>query len=588
MRFEFRSALMLAAAVCSACTDHAPTSPSIRGSQTASSSVTVTSANPNTAPQDTTINSHVYGSGFDRGSKAQWAQNGVPSPDVKTNSTQYVSSTELIANISIASIATAGSYDIAVTTSNGIKGIGSELFIVSARPVASVAVNPTSANMAVSSSLGFTATTYDKAGKVLTGRFVSWASSDVSVATVSASGLVTALAPGSATIIATSEGVSGTAAVSVIAIPTGTLAFTSLNLGSVHSCALTSTGTAYCWGYNANGQLGNGSTADSPVPVAVAGNLSFSAISPGYWATCGIATGSAAYCWGQNVSGLFGDGTGNNSLTPVPAASGLSVAVLSQGDQHTCGLSGPGTPYCWGWNHYGQIGNSSTTDSPVPVAVSGGLAFSTIGTSGPADHSCGLTGSGAAYCWGLNSAGQIGGPTSALCKLPLSKTATVSCAIVPVAVAGGLNFVAASAGYSHTCGVTAGGAAYCWGDNSAGELGDGTTTNRSSPVAVAGGLTFSAISAGTRFSCGLASSGAVYCWGENKNGQLGDGTNSARANPTAVSGGISFSIVKAGSHHVCGISTTGTAYCWGANLHSQLGNGASADSYSPVKVADQP
>src|SRR6266566_3873563 len=538
MRFEFRSALMLAAAVCSACTDHAPTSPSIRGSQTASSSVTVTSANPNTAPQDTTINSHVYGSGFDRGSKAQWAQNGVPSPDVKTNSTQYVSSTELIANISIASIATAGSYDIAVTTSNGIKGIGSELFIVSARPVASVAVSPTSANMAVSSSLAFTATTYDKAGKVLTGRFVSWASSDVSVATVSASGLVTALAPGSATIIATSEGVSGTAAVSVIAIPTGTLAFTSLNLGSVHSCALTSTGTAYCWGYNANGQLGNGSTADSPVPVAVAGNLSFSAISPGYWATCGIATGSAAYCWGQNVSGLFGDGTGNNSLTPVPAASGLSVAVLSQGDQHTCGLSGPGTPYCWGWNHYGQIGNSSTTDSPVPVAVSGGLAFSTIGTSGPADHSCGLTGSGAAYCWGLNSAGQIGGPTSALCKLPLSKTATVSCAIVP--------------------------------------------------VAVAGGLTFSAISAGTRFSCGLASSGAVYCWGENKNGQLGDGTNSARANPTAVSGGISFSIVKAGSHHVCGISTTGTAYCWGANLHSQLGNGASADSYSPVKVADQP
>ena len=588
MRFESRSALMLLAAILSACTDHAPTTPIIRASQTASGSVTVTSANPNSAPQDTTINSHVFGSGFDRGSKAQWAQNGVSSPDVKTNSTQYVSSTELIANITIASIATAGSYDIAVTTSNGIKGIGSELFIVSTRPVASVAVSPTSANIAVSSSLGLTATTYDKAGKVLTGRLISWTTSDGSVATVSASGLVTAVAPGNATVTATSEGVSGTAAVTVIAIPTGSLAFTTLSTGSTHTCALTSGGAAYCWGYNANGQLGNGATADSPVPVAVAGNLSFSALSPGYWATCGIATGSAAYCWGQNVSGLFGDGTGNNSLTPVPAASGLSVSVLTQGDQHTCGLNGAGGPYCWGWNRYGQLGNGSTTDSPVPVAVSGGLTFSTISTSGPADHSCGLTGSGAAYCWGLNSAGQIGGPTSALCKLPLSTTATVPCALVPVAVAGGLNFVAVSTGYSHTCGVTAGGAAYCWGDNSVGELGDGTTTNRASPVAVAGGLSFSAISAGTRFSCGLATSGAVYCWGENTHGQLGDGTNIARANPTAVSGGISFSLVRTGSHHSCGISTTGTAYCWGANLHSQLGDGATADSYSPVKVANQP
>jgi len=588
MKLGLLGALTLLAVICSACTDRAPTALGIRASQTSTATVTVTTVSPNNAPQDTTIDSHVYGSGFDRGSKAQWAQNGVSSPDVKTNSTQYVSATELIANITIASTAAAGSYDVAVTTSKGIKGIGSELFIISTRPVATVAVSPISANIAASSSLEFTAITYDKAGKVLTGRFVSWASSDVSVATVSASGLVTGVAPGNATIIATSEGVSGTAAVIVSAIPTGTLAFTTLSVGSLHTCALTSAGAAYCWGYNANGQLGNGSTADSPAPVAVAGNLSFSAISPGYWATCGIATGSAAYCWGQNVSGLFGDGTSNNSLTPVPAGSGLSVAALTQGDQHTCALNGAGSPYCWGWNHYGQLGNGSTTDSPVPLAVSGGLTFSTVTSSGPADHNCGLTGSGAAYCWGLNSAGQIGGPTSALCKLPLSKTATVACALDPVAVAGGLNFVSISVGYAHTCGVTAGGAAYCWGDNSVGELGDGTTTNRASPVAVAGGLTFSAISAGTRFSCGLATSGAVYCWGENTHGQLGDGTNVARANPTAVSGGVSFSLVKAGSHHACGISTTATAYCWGANLHSQLGDGATADSNSPVKVAYQP
>src|SRR5882672_9393859 len=199
MRLGLLSALVLLAAVCSACSDHAPTAPGIRASPSGSGSVTVTSANPNNAPQDTTVNLHVFGSGFDRGSKAQWGQNGVASPEVTTNSTQYVSSTELIANITIASTATAGSYDIAVTTSKGIKGIGSELFIISARPVASVAVSPSTATMAVSSTFGLTATTYDKAGKVLTGRLVTLTTSDAAVATVSASGLVTALAQGSAT-----------------------------------------------------------------------------------------------------------------------------------------------------------------------------------------------------------------------------------------------------------------------------------------------------------------------------------------------------------------------------------------------------
>src|SRR6267143_2760717 len=154
MRLGLLSALVLLAAVCSACSDHAPTAPGIRASPSGSGSVTVTSANPNNAPQDTTINSHVFGSGFDRGSRAQWAHNGVASPEVTTNSTQYVSSTELIANITIASTATAGSYDIAVTTSKGIKGIGSELFTVDTRAVSKVTVSPTSANMASTSTLG--------------------------------------------------------------------------------------------------------------------------------------------------------------------------------------------------------------------------------------------------------------------------------------------------------------------------------------------------------------------------------------------------------------------------------------------------
>ena len=588
-QFFFPLAAMLSlAAGFSACSDRTPTGVGFRASKSGSTSVTVTSAAPDSTLQDTTLNVHVFGSGFDRGSKAQWAQSGVVSPNVTTNSTQYVSSTELAANITVAVTASPGSYDIMVTTAQGIKGIGTELFTISSRPVATVTVTPAAVTMASTSTFGLTATTYDHAGKVLTGRLVAWSTSNPAAATVSSTGLVTAQSPGTATITATSEGVSGTSAVTVTSIPSGNLVFSALTTGSTHTCGIAG-GAAYCWGYDGDGQVGNGSTSAAvPLPAAVSGGLSFAALSAGYWATCGIASSGPAYCWGANVTGLFGNGSQTNSLTPVPAASGLALAALYQGDQHTCGLTPGGAAYCWGWNRYGQLGNGSTTDSPVPAAVSGGLTFATISTSGPADHTCGVTTGGSAYCWGFNRSGQIGAPTSGVCTLPLDRKGTVPCAWAPVAVSGGLTFTAVSAGYSHTCGIATGGAAYCWGDNSAGELGDGTTTNRSMPVAVAGGLTFTAVSVGLRASCGLAPSGAAYCWGTNAHGDLGDGTNITRTTPVAVLGAISFVTVGVGSGQVCGLTAGGTAYCWGENLRGQLGNGTTTDSYTPVKVAGQP
>ena len=458
--FRLATLLLLGVAF-SACTDRTPTGVPLRASSSSSTSVTVTSAAPNSALQDTTIDVHVFGSGFDRGSKAQWGQSGVVSPNVTTNSTQFVSSTELAANITVAVTASPGAYDILVTTSHGTKGIGTELFTIASRPVATLTVSPTAATMASTSTLGLTAITYDHAGKVLTGRLVTWATSNPAAASVSSTGLVTAQSPGTATITATSEGVSGTSAITVTAIPSGTLAFSALSTGSTHTCGLVS-GAAYCWGYNGDGQVGNGSTSAAvALPALVSTGLSFAALSAGYWATCGIASSGSADCWGANVTGLFGNGSQTNSLTPVPAASGLTLAALYQGDQHTCGLTPGGVAYCWGWNHYGQLGNGSTTDSPVPVAVSGNLTFATISTSGPADHTCGVTTGGSAYCWGINQSGQIGASTSGACALPLNRKATVPCAMAPVAVSGGLTFTAVSVGYSHTCGLSASGAAYC-------------------------------------------------------------------------------------------------------------------------------
>src|SRR5207249_3094844 len=149
-------------------------------------------------------------------------------------------------------------------------------------------------------------------------------------------------------------------------------------------------------------------------------------------------------------------------------------------------------------------------------------------------------------CWGANGDGQLGDGTT---------TDRSS----PVLVAGGLSFAAVSAGgragvINHTCGVTSAGAGYCWGDNFYGQLGDATTTDRSSPVLVAGGVTFAAVRAGGIHSCGVTAVGAAYCWGYNGLGELGDGTTTDRPSPGLVAGGVSFNAVRAGGIHSCGVT----------------------------------
>ena len=276
----------------------------------------------------------------------------------------------------------------------------------------------------------------------------------------------------------------------------GGLTFASLSASTLgQPCAISTSGEAYCWGGSAttptlvpggftfaqiNGPCGvttSGAAycgiSASTAPTLVPGGLTFAAVTVGGAQTCGVTTKGVAYCWGENGSGQLGDGTTTNRLVPTPVAGALEFATLSAGWAWTCGITTTGVAYCWGGSAYGALGDGSTTNRLVPTPVAGGLTFATI--SAGDGHTCGVTLNGEAYCWGFNAYGQLG-------------DGTTTNQIVPTRVTGG-PFAMVSAGptvpfFGHTCGVTTSGEVYCWGDNFAGELGDGTTTQRLVPTRV--------------------------------------------------------------------------------------------------------
>ena len=355
--------------------------------------------------------------------------------------------------------------------------------------------------------------------------------------------------------------------------------------GVRHSCALYASGTVWCWGENAKGQLGNGeqsSNAYSTVPVRVLGIDDAVAIAAGWEHSCAVHGTGEVSCWGDDTNGELGDGEIRDfQATPSKVVSINDAVSVSAGHWHTCALHESGRASCWGSDHDGQLGNGSVGDefdSAVPVEVVD--ISDAVAVSAGGEHTCALHSSGEVSCWGDNWRGELGD----------GRAGIEFDSGVPVKVSGVSDAVALAAGDFSTCAVRESGGVSCWGTNAYGDLGTGQGNElpfSATPLNVFGVNDVISASTGGSYTCALHEGGNISCWGVNNFGQLGTSSVETPFStlPIAIRHIDDATRIAAGSGHVCVIRESGGVHCWGANYHGQLGIGAdSGVSYERVQV----
>jgi hypothetical protein len=423
-----------------------------------------------------------------------------------------------------------------------------------------VYINPEGvpSSLEVGQAFQLTATVRDKDGNsILNAR--SWQSSNPAVATIDASGVVRAVAPGTTSIQLTVVALTSSA-LTITVRPVGPiltyLQVSTLGTGAASTCAMTPADELYCWGAS----YGN-SPARIPGTVPRLTNIVVS-----YNTGCGLAADGQAWCWGSNENGEFGVATTSITKSPIAPAGGslrFRQITLGQGGTYLCGIAIDRTGYCWGDNRYGQLGIGSKGGIvPTPTPIVGGPRWATLAAEG--DHTCGIVDSGETYCWGQNDWGQLGDGTQ-------------TNALTPVAVRAPARFAKVDVGAQHSCALTDDGRAFCWGRGDTGNIGvSNALISYSVPQRVDGAVAFVELSAGTEETCARNLEGAAYCWGLNQYYDMGIGSVWSQPTPAAVSTNIRFSSLHAGSTFRCGIELgTDYAVCWGGNEFGQLGRGTS-------------
>lgn len=373
------------------------------------------------------------------------------------------------------------------------------------------------------------------------------------------------------------------AGASVAQLVTGvTQAVRSVAAGAKHTCVVQGAGEVWCWGDNQAGQLG-APGAGSHLARKVALPVTALTVAAGTSHACALLVDRTVRCWGSNGDGQIGAPLTTAQTEVAQAVAGVTDAVqVAAGGSHSCVVSMSGNAYCWGRNVAGQLGNGNAAIaySTTPLAVVGGGVYEAI-AAGDA-HTCAVRTDGYMACWGASNAHQLGTGTSTASPTP-----------TPQLLSSMPKTTGLAAGGAHTCGLTKGGAVRCWGSRASGETGDGTVsaTARTTPYGVSGLSAVGAIdvAAGVDHSCAVTAYGVVKCWGLGSSGQLGNGSFSATPvlRPTDVIGITNAVEVVAGDYHTCARLATGMVKCWGANNLWQLGNGGTANSATPVALSGQ-
>lgn len=374
----------------------------------------------------------------------------------------------------------------------------------------------------------------------------------------------------------------------------------SISPGQTHVCGIKkSDDTLWCWGGNSHGQIGTGDTQARPLPYQVmAGAITtWAEVAAGHHHTCAISKEDATlWCWGNNETGQLGIGSTSHQSRPVKISHDRGWQQVAAGRGHTCATDKDAVFHCWGLNTRGQLGIGSNININQPRLFDPSPNWHLIDSGH--DHSCGLKGETPPYslwCSGYNHYGQVGtGSTSGQAKLVQLSADTGSDILN--------GWATLSTGPRHSCAIAINGAAkrlFCWGDNSRGQLGDNVNLGNvpqhwwpgTSTEVMAGATDWQSVSAGPSNSCAIRSDYSLWCWGDNSAGQMGNGVislpNDPPFPPARITGSwltVAIGGLPGEGGHVCGIQTDGTLWCWGRNDKSQLGNGAAANLAAPEKI----
>lgn len=475
----------------------------------------------------------------------------------------WTSNAPAIATVSSSGVVTAIATGTATITATTGGKSGTAMVSVPV-PVASVSIAINSTTLYVGQSTQAIATARDTAGEALAGRNLTWTTSNPLVASVSATGTISAIAPGTASVSVSSEGRKATVVMTVS--PDQVV---SIGAGNSYACALKGSGRLYCWGLSHWG-------ASSTIPTAVAPEYRWSQIATGSSHICGLTFERRVYCWGRNRSGALGIGLAKDTTisSPTLIQGGLQFAELSQiSTLWTCGVSFPDRSlYCWGGlDGFGVENSPNGVSSNEPRRIVSAPPLRDL--SGGGGLLCGRTEQLASYCTGFTG-------FETLQSLTLIASPPGQTGIFPI-------------GQRLACSVTESNQAWCFGQNSFGELGPtiGSTVSYSNPVRIGQGISWAKFSFGvTTHWCGLDTSNRAYCWGTNASGEVGDGTTALRTLPTQIPGTYlalvpSNSVYGSGSgDFTCGLSMTREVFCWGHGNEGQIGDGSYMSSLVPKKV----